>query len=167
MRFFFIFVLLSTGCATLPHGSRVIAISDIRNLKVGQASKAEVESLLGKPQQIVLKFKPNEVWIYKTPEGNQTASVAFNENSSLIGAVWVAASDKDAISLQKALSLFQQSKFKVQKEGWDKQGHFYSDDAYYRDERNEISFTVNAHDQSVTTIAFGASELRTPANQPR
>ncbi len=116
--------------------------------------------MLGKAEQVIDRTNSQQSWIYKNSEGYQTASLTFNQECVLTGAVWLPGSPHEIISLQQALDYFKNSKFVAKKEGWDRQGHFYSDDTHYVDEQNGVTITVNSSEQMVLQIGFSANTIR-------
>lgn len=170
MKFYFILVmtLFTVGCATPSASptspiSKTITLSDIEKLRVGQTNISDATNQLGRPTQVVSKFSPAEIWLYQNSDGVQTASLTFDQQGFLVGAVWSATGAQDTLSVKDALTHFKNSSFTVKKEGWDKQGHSYSEDSHYKDEKTGITFTVNSQDQSVMSIGFGKPSSRVPA----
>ena len=163
-----IFLLLNTlllACSTPPSPRNDISLNDVESLRIGNTTKAEAEHLFGKASQILSPSPNNQSWVYKNKDGAQTASLTFNESGVLIGAIWVPSNPQKLLNLQEALAHFKSSKFKTEKVGWDDQGHYYSEDVRYFDEKNGISFLITSSDQCVMMVGFSASAGRLPAKQ--
>jgi|GEM_PF-2884411 len=161
-RLTFLVALVAAGCSTLSSNPRkTIPFSQVESLKIGKTTKDQIIQSFGKPDEILPYQSKGEVLIYDGVLSNgdkaQKASFSFNKNNALVGVVWIPY-ETDALHNVKAVQdRFKKVKFISHTKGWDQQGHFYSDDVYYYNEKAGVSFEVNSYHQTVSMIGIGLS----------
>lgn len=166
MKFALNLILIAslTSCASLSHQpANTIAFADIEKLELGKATKDQILSLFGKPDETLPRSNTKEAWIYdgvlSTGAIAQKASFSFDGNI-LVGMLWT---PYDSDTLQNAEAVqkhFKHGKFTRKVKGWDKQGHSYSDDASYYDQERGILFTTSGRDQTVSAIGFNLPSVK-------
>ena len=163
-------VFAFTGCATLKQPLKQIEFEKIEKLVHGQATSVQIKEIFGRPSGVrttVTEEGHYEFWKYNGMWDDvevQKASFTFRDGV-VVGAVWLPY-DSDAFHDPMALlTHYKNVKFEMKKEGWDKQGHSYSDDVHYRNPESGISFKVNASHNTVEVIDLWSPSSRNISSQ--
>lgn len=162
-------IVLISSCSSLSglgQSNSFISLSDIEEIKLGEATRTDIERRFGRPESEISISNNEYALIFCRKVKNkcwQRASFTLQKKSNIVlASMWLPNSTDELKDISFAKARFPKAKFQYKEKGW--VGHEYSDDAAFSDESLGVAIDIRRTSQKVDAISFILpQEKRTPA----
>ena len=149
------------SCTSLSHKNKhVLKLENVEKLKVAKTSRAEAQTLLKKPDKILLlKESSEEIWLYLEGKYNATRlSLNFDSSTGLLQTIgWFVRENDLEAELEQSKARYETASFLSKEAEW-VNSHAGPDDIYFSDQNMGLEIQYGKNRQKVKSITWRSPE---------